>query len=60
MSGADNIRFAEMLDDVEEALSAQEVLQGLLENHTVAVGVRTEWLAVNLEWGVSGSDNRDT
>jgi uncharacterized membrane protein len=61
MSGADNSRFAEILDDIEEALSAQEVLQGLLENQMVAVGVRKQngWQSI-LNWGVSGSDNRAT
>jgi hypothetical protein len=42
MSGADYGQFAEILDDIEEALSAHEVLQGLLENQMVAEGVRKQ------------------
>ena len=40
MNRVDNNRFAEMLDDVEEALSAQEVLQGLFQTQIVAEDVR--------------------
>ena len=49
MSEADGSRFAEILDDIEEALSAQEVLQGLLENQMVAVGVRKQngWQSIS-------------
>jgi hypothetical protein len=40
MSGADYSQFPEILDDIEEALDAQENLQELLQTQMVAEGVR--------------------
>jgi hypothetical protein len=39
MNGADSSRFAETLDDIEEALDAQEDLQELFQTLMVAEGV---------------------
>jgi hypothetical protein len=40
MNAADSSRFAETLDDIEEALNAQEDLQRLLQTQTVAENVK--------------------
>jgi len=40
MNAIDSIRFAETLDDIEEALNAQEVFQGPLQTQMVTENVR--------------------
>jgi hypothetical protein len=40
MNAIDSIRFAEALDDIEKALDAQQVLQGLLQTEKVAENVK--------------------
>ena len=40
MNAIDSIRFAETLDDIEEALNAQEVFQGPLQAQMVTENVR--------------------
>jgi len=39
MNGTDSIRFAETLDDIEEALNAQKVFQESLQTQMVADNV---------------------
>ena len=39
MNGIDSIRFAETLDDIEEALNAQKVFQESLQTQMVADNV---------------------
>jgi hypothetical protein len=61
MTGADYGQCAEILDDIEEALDAQENLQGLFQTQMVAEGVRKRngWQSI-LNGGVGGCDNRAT
>ncbi len=40
MNRVDSTRLAESLDDIEEALDAQEVFQGLLQTQMVAENVK--------------------
>ena len=40
MNRVDSTRFAESLDDIEEALDAQEVFQELLQTQMVAENVK--------------------
>ena len=48
MTGADYGQCAEILDDIEEALDAQENLQGLFQTKMVAEGVpkRNGWQSI--------------